>query len=111
MAEFDKAYWEHHWDPATSDGERQLAVNPYVMTETAHLRAGTALDAGCGTGTEALWLAERGWQVTAADISRSALTKARARAAETPAGEHIDWRATDPSRWEPEESWDLVVTS
>lgn len=111
MAEFDKDYWERHWDLARSTSVRQLAVNPYLTTETAHLPPGTALDAGCGTGTEALWLAQEGWEVTAADISRAALATARARAADTYADESIDWVETDLSQWEPEQTWDLVVTS
>src|SRR5690625_6269044 len=62
MAEFDKTYWEHHWNPTTSNGVRKLPAHPYLATETAHLRPGTALDAGCGTGAEAIWLAAQGWQ-------------------------------------------------
>lgn len=111
MAEFDQAYWESHWRPVASDDERRLPINPYLLAETAHLRGGTALDAGCGYGVEALWLAEQGWQVTAVDISRSALAVARARAATTPAGGRVDWREADLSRWEPGRRWDLVVTS
>lgn len=111
MAEFDKDYWENHWGPAVSSGVRELPVNPYLATETAHLNPGTALDAGCGTGAEAIWLAEQGWQVTAADISQTALTTAQARAATTNADTPIDWVEADLSRWEPERTWDLVVTS
>lgn len=111
MPEFDRSFWEHHWDPAASGGERRLPANPYVQAETAHLSPGTALDAGCGTGAEALWLAEQGWEVTAADISSSALATARARAATVDAGARIDWVEADLSRWEPDRSWDLVATS
>lgn len=111
MAEFDKDYWQNHWSSAASAREHHLPANPYLMTETAHLPAGTALDAGCGTGTEALWLAERGWDVTAGDISATALTTAEARATAAGLSERIDWVEVDLSRWEPEQTWDLVVTS
>ena len=47
---------------------------------------GTALDAGCGEGAEATWLASRGWDVTAADISAEALARAAARAVAGDAG-------------------------
>ncbi|MBO0982139.1 class I SAM-dependent methyltransferase [Microbacterium sp. SD291] len=107
--EFDKDYWEDQWG-TTPGRRRRLPVNPYLAAETAHLPVGTVLDAGCGTGTEALWLAEQGWDVTAADISANALAEARARAA-AGSGEHIDWVETDLSRWEPARAWDLVVTS
>ncbi|WP_166852376.1 class I SAM-dependent methyltransferase [Isoptericola sp. BMS4] len=111
MAEFDKGYWEDHWSPATSNSERELPVNPYLVTETAHLHAGTALDAGCGTGSEALWLAQMGWEVTGADISATALATAQARAATRDVNDRIAWIETDLSYWEPERTWDLVVTS
>lgn len=110
MDEFGKDYWEDQWGPATSSHKRQLPVNPYLTAETAHLPVGTALDAGCGTGAEALWLAEQGWDVTAADISATALAEARARAA-AGGGERVDWVETDLSRWEPARTWDLVVTN
>lgn len=48
MAEFDKDYWERHWDPAASRDERQLPANPYLSVETAHIRPGTALDVVSG---------------------------------------------------------------
>jgi len=111
MAEFDKDYWERHWSPAASSGDPRLPVNPYLASETAHLHPGTALDAGCGTGAEAIWLAEKGWRGTAADISRATLTTAQARAAATDAIAPIEWVEADLSRWEPERTWDLVVTS
>lgn len=109
--EFDKDYWEDQWGSAASGRKRQLPVNPYLATETAHLPVGTALDAGCGIGTEALWLAEHGWDVTAADISATALAEAKARAAAASAGERVDWVETDLSRWEPGRTWNLVVTN
>src|SRR3954447_3934670 len=97
MNEFDKDYWEDQWAPAASGRKRQLPVNPYLAAETAHLPVGVVLDAGCGTGTEALWLAEHGSHVTAADISASALAEARARATAAGVGERVDWVETDLS--------------
>ena len=111
MNEFDKDYWEDQWGDATSGRKRQLPVNPYLTAEAARLPVGTALDAGCGTGTEALWLAEQGWDVTAADISSTALAEAKSRAATSGVGERVDWVETDLSRWQPGRTWDLVVTS
>ena len=108
MNEFDKEYWEDQWVSGTS---RRLPVNPYLTAETAHLPVGAALDAGCGTGTEVLWLAEQGWDVTAADISATALAEARARPVAAEVRERIDWVETDLSVWEPARTWDLVVTS
>ncbi|MDQ1460718.1 MAG: hypothetical protein QOI08_2202, partial [Actinomycetota bacterium] len=45
--------------------------NAHLIAGAAKLRAGFALDAGCGHGSETLWLAARGWHVTAVDFSRA----------------------------------------
>ncbi|MGN6372303.1 MAG: class I SAM-dependent methyltransferase [Solirubrobacteraceae bacterium] len=46
------------------------------------LAPGRALDVGCGTGTQAVYLAKRGWTVTAVDAIDRALARARRRAQE-----------------------------
>lgn len=45
------------------------------------IRCCKALDVGCGTGDNAIWLAQQGFQVTGADVSDIALDKAREKAA------------------------------
>jgi SAM-dependent methyltransferase len=45
------------------------------------LAAGTALDIGCGTGDNSIYLAKHGWQVTGVDFVAKAVDKARAKAA------------------------------
>ncbi len=110
--EFDQAYWEKHWNAENATTRRrQLPVNPYLPAETVHLRKGTALDAGCGTGAEALWLAEQGWQVTGADISATALDAAARRADGVGLAARVEWVQADLTAWEPGRTWDLVVTS
>jgi len=42
---------------------------------------GRALDVGCGTGTQSLWLAEQGFSVLGIDVSSVAVERARAKAA------------------------------
>ena len=54
--------------------------NTQLVREAADLPPGTALDVGCGEGADAIWLAERGWQVTAVDFARTALERGRAQA-------------------------------
>src|SRR6478609_11171226 len=79
--EFDKDYWEAHWEQATGHrGGPIIAPNPYLASETSGLVTGSALDAGCGEGAEAILLASAGWQVTAVDISTEALSRAAERA-------------------------------
>ena len=52
-----------------------------VLAETK-IAPGRALELGCGTGTNAVWLAQHGFDVTAVDISARALERARRRGAE-----------------------------
>jgi SAM-dependent methyltransferase len=42
--------------------------------------AGSAIDLGCGTGDNSIWLAAQGFQVTGCDLSDIALAQARAKA-------------------------------
>ena len=52
--------------------------NPWVVRTFADRSPGVALDLGTGEGRHALWLAQRGWDVTAVDFSGEAIRKARA---------------------------------
>jgi SAM-dependent methyltransferase len=54
--------------------------NRFLVAEVAELLPGRALDLACGEGQNAIWLAGRGWEVTAVDYSEVAIAKARARA-------------------------------
>jgi SAM-dependent methyltransferase len=45
------------------------------------LPAGKALDLGCGTGTNAIYLAQHSWEVTAIDLTPRAVAAARRKAA------------------------------
>ena len=70
------------WDHRYRGEERMWSANPNgaFVRETTDLAPGRALDVGAGEGADAIWLAERGWQVTAADISANALSRLRAEA-------------------------------
>jgi SAM-dependent methyltransferase len=70
------------WDERYGSREQLFsgAPNGVLVTEVTDLPPGQALDVGCGEGADALWLARRGWQVTAVDISRIALQRAAATA-------------------------------
>lgn len=106
--DFDRGYWESHWQQA--GGRVPVPAHPYLDDELADLDPGTALDAGCGEGAEAVWLARRGWQVTAVDIAAEVLDRAatRAHGATGPGG--IDWVRADLSTWAPRVEHDLVTT-
>ena len=68
-------------------------VNGSLAVEVGDLAPGSALDVGCGEGADAIWLAERGWAVTAVDISGVAIERGRAEA--TQRGLAITWIAGD----------------
>lgn len=110
---FDKDYWEQRWQDGSNDGPGTMGSsppNPYLAREIAELAPGTALDAGCGSGAEAIWLAKAGWDVTAADISPEALARAAERAATSGAAERLRWIEADLSVWNPSAQFDLVMT-
>lgn len=64
--------WDHRYA-----GNQMWSGNPNgtLVNEINGLSPGRALDVGAGEGGDALWLAEQGWDVTATDISRCALTR------------------------------------
>ncbi|SDC89492.1 Thioredoxin reductase [Geodermatophilus telluris] len=112
-AQSDPEYGEQWWEEryrSHGDGVWSGRVNDVLATEAADLPPGRALDAGAGEGGDAVWLARRGWAVTALDLSRTALD--RAAAAAGAAGLTLDTRKADVSSWQPgEERWDLVTAS
>ena len=84
--------------------------NLQLVVEAGALPPGAALDAGCGEGADALWLAERGWQVTAVDFSPVALERGAAKARELGLADRIEWRHADLDAWtSPEGRFDLVT--
>ncbi|SOC50495.1 Methyltransferase domain-containing protein [Blastococcus aggregatus] len=84
--------------------------NGQLVAEASELPPGTALDAGAGEGGDALWLASRGWRVTAVDFSPVALGRGAAKAAELLLTDRIEWRHEDLDAWTPpERAFDLVT--
>ncbi|MCO1339920.1 hypothetical protein BJH93_13645 [Kocuria polaris] len=109
---FDKAFWDEHWEsPERDEAATGSPPNPYVLAETGRLTPGTALDAGCGTGAEAVALAGAGWQVTGVDISERAVGEAERRANGAGVAARTEWLAADLTTWEPDEQQDLVMTN
>jgi len=101
----DAAEWDARYAERKSiwSGE----PNPQLVAEAQMLAPGRALDAGCGEGADAVWLAEQGWDVTAVDLSGVALERARSQAAAAGiriAFEQADLVATPPQR----STYDLV---
>jgi SAM-dependent methyltransferase len=53
---------------------------PEVVEEVSPMQPGRALDVGCGTGTNVLWLAQHGWTAIGVDRSATAIESARRKA-------------------------------
>ena len=98
------------WDELYGARERVWsgAANAALVRLAPDLRPGTALDLGCGEGADAVWLAARGWQVTAVDISAVALARAAQHAAEAGVAERIRWQHHDLAVSFPAGRFDLV---
>jgi 2-polyprenyl-3-methyl-5-hydroxy-6-metoxy-1,4-benzoquinol methylase len=115
MSEYDRNFWEERWSQALRQhGDRvaQRPPNAQLAAEVGDLLPGRALDAGCGHGSDTLWLAARGWQVTAVDFAATALAFARstAEAMGPDIAERIDWVEGDLATWAPQrEEYDLVA--
>ena len=106
---FDEAFWDERYGARPEQWARKPHV--HLVSETADLKPGSALDVGTGEGADAIWLAERGWQVTAVDISSVALDRGAAQANRTGARvpERITWLRADLTEWTPPTAtFDLV---
>ena len=105
MSEAQQA-WEQHY------GERERVwsgrVNVRLIEAVEPMTPGRALDLGCGEGADALWLAERGWHVTAADISQTALDRAASDAVGRHVADRIDFQRHDLTESFPDGAFDLV---
>jgi SAM-dependent methyltransferase len=110
----DLHFSQEFWDERYLSADRLWSGQPNVqlVAQTAGLAAGDALDAGCGEGADAIWLASRGWTVTAVDVSAVALERGARHAADR--GEEIaaliTWQRKDLLSWDPApQRFDLVT--
>ncbi len=109
MPEFDEAFWEQLY--RSRDSLWSGNPNPQLVREASDLTPGTALDVGCGEGADAIWLAERGWQVTAVDYATVALERGAAQAVARgdAVAQRIQWLHSDLTAWVAgETSYDLI---
>ena len=93
---FDSDGQADEWDGRYRDpGDTMWSGRPNgrFVAEVEELSPGHVLDVGCGEGADAIWLAQRGWTVTAIDVSEVAVT--RARAAAEAADVMVEWVSGD----------------
>lgn len=86
--QFGSAAWDQRYAGSTVWSG---SVNPQLPAETSSLQPGRALDVGCGEGADAVWLAERGWEVTGVDFSPVALEKAKTHASDAGIAARTRW--------------------
>ncbi|MGK8500929.1 class I SAM-dependent methyltransferase [Nocardia asiatica] len=100
-------YWESFY--RERDQVWSGKPNFLLVREIEAVTPGTALDLGCAEGADAIWLAERGWRVTAVDVSETALARAKANAARQELPSEIDWQRHDLDHTFPSGRFDLVT--
>ena len=103
----DSAGWDERY--STSELIWTGRANQFVEAHLTDLEPGTAIDLGAGEGRNAVWLASRGWTVTAVDFSQVGLDKAQQLAVEH--GVDIVTVQADVTTWQPDGQVDLVVLS
>jgi SAM-dependent methyltransferase len=99
------------WNQRYAEKELVWSATPnqFVAAELADLPPGRAVDLAAGEGRNALWLAGRGWDVTAVDFAQAGLDKGRA-VERTVATDHpVTWVCADVLAWEPDGAYDLTV--
>lgn len=115
------AHSEHH-DPAATETPVEFweklyggpkphwrgTPNPRLVEAVDALAPGHALDLGCGEGGDAVWLARRGWRVTAVDISANALARTTRFVAESGVADRVSTERHDLAETFPEGVFDLV---
>jgi SAM-dependent methyltransferase len=107
------AFTQSFWDERYRSSNRIWSgnPNPQLVAHATELTPGSALDVGCGEGADAIWLATRGWRVTALDVSTVALERAagHARDAGEDVADRITWLQADLLDWDPPvDQFDLV---
>ena len=98
------------WDRRYAGHELVWSSEPnrFLVQEAESLTPARALDLACGEGRNAVWLAERGWQVTGIDFSAVGIEKARQ--LEDARGVHVEWVIADLLDYRPEtQGFDLVI--
>lgn len=97
----DSASWDERY--AAADRLWPVGPNMYVEDRLSVHEPGVGVDLASGEGRNAVWLAERGWNMTAVDFSEVAIKRGRQHAAD------VKFDVADVVSWEPEDSVDLVL--
>jgi len=102
--------WDKRYKLREHASDFEAGPTPLVMNTAATLRSGKALDLASGAGRNAMWLAERGWKVTAVDGAPAAIEVLAERGRNR--GLHIEGVVADLEKHEfkiQPEHWDLIL--
>lgn len=93
------------WDERYRNTERLWSEGPnlFVADRLAGAEPGRGLDLAAGEGRNAVWLASRGWKMTAVDFSAVAVQRGREQS------EAVEWVEADVLDWEPDDRFDLIL--
>ncbi len=94
--------------PGTAPFVFTTEPNGFMVRMVEGLKPGKALDAGMGQGRNAVYLAQKGWDVTGYDISEKGLAEAQAHAAKAGVKIRTLFKSHDEFDFG-KEQWDLVV--
>lgn len=94
--------------PPAAPERPRTPLDADLLEVASGMAPGKALDLGCGEGRHSIWLAQRGWVVTAVDPSPRAIAEAREQAAGAGVGGTIVFAVADLADWRPVSRYDLV---
>src|SRR5690242_12826071 len=102
----DRQRWDAKY--AAKSLPDRLTPDDWLIEQASAFRPGRALELACGTGHNAIWLAQQGWQVDAVDVSPTGLELA-SRFADCH-GARVNWIAADLDSFTAEPTaYDLVL--
>lgn len=107
MPSFDASFWDERYREA--DSVWGAAPNRWVERELGDAAPGTALDLACGEGRNAVWLAQRGWQVIAVDFSAVALEKGAEQERRAGVRRPIEWVCADATTYRADRPVDAAI--
>jgi SAM-dependent methyltransferase len=99
------------WEAAYAGEMPDTPVDADVMALARTLEAGTALDLGCASGQNSVWLAQQGWNVHGLDIASGAIKRANQAAKHAGIGGEATFERADLTIWRTKERFDLVIST
>jgi len=104
----DRERWNRRY--ARGEGPAHFEPKDFLTEHAGLLAGGRALDVACGFGGNALFLAARGYNVDAADVSEVALQQAQGEARRRGLQDRVHLAQADVERWwVPPAYYDLIL--